>query len=90
MVTEVRLPVPQGTVYPLYFLVKTSYSNSMKNETTSNQARAIACVNAIKAYREGFAEVAETYAPGFAQFFFSLDSAGRSEMMDNLLSALAV
>ena len=61
----------------------------MKNETATNQARAIACVNAIKAYREGFVEIAETCAPGFAQFFFSLDSAGRSEMMDNLLDALA-
>ena len=37
---EVRLPVPRGTVYPLYFQVKTRYTKSMKikNETTVSNA----------------------------------------------------
>ena len=35
MLAEVRLPVPRGTVYPLYFQAKRRYSRSMEKTLTS-------------------------------------------------------
>ena len=52
------------------------------------KAEAIACVNAIKATMEGQPELAEEFAPGFAEWFFAHDAAGRAGIIEEMLSAL--
>ena len=52
------------------------------------KAEAIACVNAIKATMEGQPELAEEFAPGFAEWFFAHDEAGRKGVIDEMLAVL--
>jgi hypothetical protein len=57
----------------------------MKKDTQT----ALACVNALKAFTEGHTDVAETFAPGFAQGFFALGQTDRETLLAQLLADLA-
>ena len=60
----------------------------IKNETQFTATSAMAAVNALKASKEGYHEVAEQYAPGFAAFFWRHTTAGRNAIMADLMAAL--
>ena len=50
----------------------------------------MAAVNALKASTEGFHDVAEQFAPGFAAYFFRHTVSGRNAIMAELMAALTV
>ena len=50
----------------------------------------MAAVNALKASTEGFHDVAEQFAPGFAAYFFRHTASGRKAIMADLMAALTV
>ena len=60
----------------------------MKNETQFTATTAMAAVNALKASREGFHDVAEEFAPGFAAYFWRHTQTGREAIMADLMAAL--
>jgi len=62
----------------------------IKNETQFTATTAMASVNALKASTEGFHDVAEQFAPGFAAYFFRHTASGRKAIMADLMAALTV
>ena len=60
----------------------------IKNETQFTAETAMAAVNALKASTEGFHDVAEQFAPGFAAYFFRHTTSGRNAIMADLMAAL--
>ena len=62
----------------------------IKNETQFTAETAMAAVNALKASTEGFHDVAEQFAPGFAAYFFRHTASGRKAIMADLMAALTV
>lgn len=64
------------------------YDKGMKNEIQFTAETAMAAANAIKASKEGFHDVAEELAPGFAAYFWRHTPDGRMAIMNNMLAAL--
>jgi len=81
--SEVRLPDPKGSVSPLVSPIEKRYSYNMTKETV------MLCMNALKAFTEGYLEEAEGFMPGFAEAFFAQEPSEREAIMDLFLAELS-